>query len=103
MSVIVKGMEMPKNCTCCWLSRGVYCVYHNSDWVGDHQAKQTKPDWCPLVELPEDSVSVVRCKDCKYFDDYETYCLCTNPEKGWHTKEDNYCESGERRDKNDKI
>ena len=44
-----------------------------------------------------DAVPVVRCKDCKYFEDCETYCLCTNPEKGWHTKEDNYCESGERK------
>ena len=44
-----------------------------------------------------DAIPVVRCKDCKYFEDCETYCLCTNPEKGWHTKEDNYCESGERK------
>ena len=46
----------------------------------------------------KDIVPVVRCKDCKYFEDCETYCLCTHPEKGWHTKEDNYCESGERKE-----
>ena len=44
-------------------------------------------------------VSVIRCKDCKYFEDCESYSLCTNPNKGWYTKEDNYCESAEYKER----
>lgn len=43
MSVIVKGMEMPKNCTCCPICCGL--PYQHRDEKG------RRPD-CPLVELP---------------------------------------------------
>lgn len=44
MSVIVKGMEMPKNCTGCPICCGLH--YQHRDEKG------RRPD-CPLVELPE--------------------------------------------------
>lgn len=57
MSVIVKGMKMPKNCDdCFFIGRGY------PDWCslpqisnGDDEIDYTKkrPDWCPLIELPE--------------------------------------------------
>ena len=62
MSVIVKGMEMPKCCTEC------SCCRHDN-WDGEtaHQCNvslitfsaedenwiyNTRPNWCPLTELP---------------------------------------------------
>ena len=56
-SVLIKGMEMPKNCDdCFFIGRGY------PDWCslpqipnGEDEIYDTKkrPDWCPLVELPE--------------------------------------------------
>ena len=43
MSVIVKGMEMPKNCTGCPICCGL--PYQHRD------VKGRRPD-CPLIELP---------------------------------------------------
>ena len=62
MSVIVKGMEMPKCCTEC------SCCRHDN-WNGEtaHQCNVSlitfsaedenwiydqRPNWCPLIELP---------------------------------------------------
>ena len=57
MSVIVKGMKMPENCEeCFFVGRGF------PDWCGipwipkdEDEIEDTsiRPDWCPLVELPE--------------------------------------------------
>ena len=52
MSVIVKGMEMPKNCQECWLYIEGACYakgYRDYRRIMD----TAKPDDCPLVELPE--------------------------------------------------
>ena len=58
MSVIVKGMEMPKNCEECM----AYICYKT--WSGDHgdcfcgltKRDVLNPekieDWCPLIEIP---------------------------------------------------
>lgn len=57
MSVIIKGMEMPKNCEQCL----VYVRYKT--WSGDHGCfcgltkkdilnPEKKNGWCPLIELP---------------------------------------------------
>ena len=60
MAVIVKGMEMPKDCRECMMQ-----VYYSSEktWCKpvDRLLSEDykpipfdgKPDWCPLVELPE--------------------------------------------------
>ena len=54
MSVIIKDAKAPKNCAECWYSKGVYCLYPDTGgWVGEYQKNQTKPSWCPLVELPD--------------------------------------------------
>lgn len=61
MSVIVKGMEMPKNCEECM----AYICYRT--WSGDHGdcfcglTKRDVPnskkieDLCPLIEMPKDA------------------------------------------------
>lgn len=57
--IAIKNMTMPESCYDCRLLRmrtifDITCritdgdVFHNFDL-------ETKPDWCPLVELPEDA------------------------------------------------
>lgn len=63
MSVLIKGMDMPKDCSGCCISfamEGHYCqaVLEPNDAVEGGMAwKETlvneRPSWCPLVELPE--------------------------------------------------
>lgn len=50
MSVIIPGMEMPKNCwECpCFVSDGWFC--NLDDECRD--VHDGRPDWCQLVELP---------------------------------------------------
>lgn len=104
MSILIKGMKMPKVCYECGLYR------HYEDWqYYDYDAcmasgdifndgyDRTKPHinpnkeklaTCPLEEL-------VRCKDCKYwrYDDYQ------NDSHGYcPTNENDYCSRGERKE-----
>ena len=43
-----------------------------------------------------DVVKVVRCKDCKYCDEYST-CWWWNDKDGEHVRSDDFCVRGERR------
>ena len=62
MSVLIKGMEMPKNCDVCPLiaeTDDFHVCYINEqfipwEWIDEHSAEQRhpKPSWCPLVEIP---------------------------------------------------
>lgn len=61
MSVLVKGMEMPKHCReCCLEAEGYFCwafeatrkdtdAWNNTQYYGD---TETLPEWCPLVPVP---------------------------------------------------
>ena len=55
MSVIVKGMKMPKNCLHCDFddSYGICACRNEAPYVCEYSAKQ-RPSWCPLEvnELP---------------------------------------------------
>ena len=51
MSILIKGMEMPKNCQKCWLYIEGACYakgYRDYRLIMD----TAKPDDCPLVEIP---------------------------------------------------
>jgi len=59
MSVIIKCMKMPAGCMDCnllYMDRGgAYCMATNNcaeEEGGADQYEYTRPDWCPLVELP---------------------------------------------------
>lgn len=62
MSVLIKGMEMPKSCDVCPLiteTDDYHVCYINEqfipwEWINEHSAEQRhpKPSWCPLVEIP---------------------------------------------------
>ena len=60
MSVLIKGMRMPENCIKCPMQFGGMCYVMPADVDESRVAptveeawKQGKPDWCPLVEIPE--------------------------------------------------
>ena len=66
MSVLIKGMKMPKNCAeCRFCVNGFTDVapmyecacesYENVSVLVDDYGKpfDFRPDWCPLIELPE--------------------------------------------------
>lgn len=93
MSVIVKGMEMPKYCYDCPLQDGETgrCNILKIT-VCDYIPKE-----CPLVE-------VVRCRECKWSDTFSDITAephsplkCLGIRYGG-VNEDWFCEHGERRD-----
>ena len=55
-----------------------------------------------MIELPQEYVSVVRCKDCRYFDKHETWSACTywsgDPYEQAAVEDKDYCSRGERRE-----
>ena len=61
MSVIVRGMEMPKNCKECDFCKEInskgylwfdhYCSAKDKSF--DLDEDDNKPDWCPLTEIKE--------------------------------------------------
>lgn len=87
MSFIVKGMKMPENCIKCPLQFGGWC-YASPPEIDERVAptvdeawEQGKPDWCPLVALPDthgrlvDADALIEFIDNRYDvtwkDDYE--------------------------------
>ena len=59
MSVVVKGMKMPNSCFSCEgcdgdKQYGYYCALtQDAKDLEEINPSTQKPDWCPLVELPE--------------------------------------------------
>lgn len=52
MSIVVLGMEMPTNCALCDCSFGALCYVSPAE-VNGYCPGHGRPEWCPLVELPE--------------------------------------------------
>ena len=104
MSVLIKGVEMPRSCRDCpcyddWFqcgaTRNVVCSEDDEDGnVGFNE----RPEWCPLVEIPSDEI--VRCKDCKHGAPNGRYGCVAYHYKKYEThdmKPDDFCSHGERR------
>ena len=63
MSVIIKGMKIPKCCLDCPMNFNLFYCEAVTPWkiitdktsveVNGKEITITRPDWCPLVELPE--------------------------------------------------
>ncbi len=65
MSVLIRGMKMPKDCPMCPFAHWTKVTdeFTGCDIVGgkkyarikdkEYANSSTRPDWCPLVELPE--------------------------------------------------
>lgn len=56
MSILIKGMEMPQGCGDCPCLGGEYHGSYDNHFycqVTDKGIGEHKPDWCPLIEVPE--------------------------------------------------
>lgn len=56
MSVLIKGMDMPKNCVTCHLNKGgLFCPAMPDNFCGycSDSEEDPIPNWCPLVEVPD--------------------------------------------------
>lgn len=53
MSILIRGMEMPKNCDSCPCYYETEGAWRNECEVlqREHYITNERPDWCPLVEL----------------------------------------------------
>lgn len=90
MGVYIPFMMMPNKCEDCLVSD--YCIYFKmptSNHTGD------KPSDCSLTT---DIVEVVRCKDCKYWDNHDDANRCKHESGGMWAKPDAFCCYGERRE-----
>ena len=55
MSILIKGMEMPKRCfECIFLTTvpNFFCLAGKRDLCAEHGINISRPDWCPLIQLP---------------------------------------------------
>ena len=55
MSILIRGMEMPKRCfECIFLTTvpNFFCLAGKRDLCAEHGINISRPDWCPLIELP---------------------------------------------------
>ena len=53
MSVLINGMKMPDNCESCAFESGFgFCLAKSDNFCG-YTNYRKRPEWCPLVELPE--------------------------------------------------
>ena len=54
MSVLVKNMKMPESCGECRMTTDAcFCSAMPKEFCGYADYDEKRPDWCPLVELPE--------------------------------------------------
>ena len=56
MSVLIKGMEMPEKCGSCDLfhvESPMHCTVVKGHKTVGAPYGMTRPDWCPLIEIPE--------------------------------------------------
>ena len=52
MSILIKGMEMPKSCNECILEIEEACGL-KAEPIPDYWSRLDRPSWCPLKPLPE--------------------------------------------------
>ncbi len=90
MSILIKGMDMPKSCNECRFSVDGWCYVCAPQ--SEEERKRITSNYCPLVE-------VVMCKDCKFLEmgqnesDSWRYCRMT---KG-NVADSDFCSYGERK------
>ena len=51
MSILLRGMEMPENCSCCGMETGAgFCSAMPDNFCG-YTDDRKRPVWCPLAEI----------------------------------------------------
>ena len=80
MSILIKGMKMPKRCEDCPL-----CHYMESGTIVAcgcratlmirHMSESCRPDWCPLIEIPPhgDLIDMDAEVDVTIYEEHDTY------------------------------
>ena len=53
MSVLIKGMEMPKSCGRCWFNKSSLSCAITGSYIDRDDENRERLDDCPLVEVPE--------------------------------------------------
>lgn len=112
MSIIVKGMEMPKDCPFCpmahWNIKKEFtgCDAVAGKWYAmndpEYAKSDCRPEWCPLEKMS--------CKDCKHFESDSwmkvngvplivAHEICKKWGDGCKTSEEGYCFMYERKEK----
>ena len=56
MSILIRGMEMPKRCMDCnfgdaLMGKG-FCYVSHCKQIEDYFGRNDRPSWCPFVEIP---------------------------------------------------
>lgn len=71
MSVLIEGMQMPKNCAECPAAlSGKYCRINHT--YTTFRILSARPAHCPLVELPEHHGDLVDVKEIRWDDHYDS-------------------------------
>ena len=55
MSILIRDMTMPNRCfECIFLATvpNFFCLAGKRDLCAEHGINISRPDWCPLIELP---------------------------------------------------
>ena len=52
MSIIIKGMDMPKNCFQCSFNDGIYCCLNDTEALIPKMPTD-RLKGCPLIEIPD--------------------------------------------------
>lgn len=59
MSILIKGMKMPKHCWQCGLKdsddecMAMYSIDRSCYAVNEVWGESKRPEWCPLIEIPD--------------------------------------------------
>lgn len=53
MSILIKGMEMPKNCGRCWFNKSSLSCAITGSCIDRDDENRERLDDCPFVEVPE--------------------------------------------------
>ena len=84
MSVLIKGMKMPEKCGSCDLfhvESPMHCTVVKGHKTVGAPYGMTRPDWCPLIEIPEPHGRLIDASykvDMPFYDDeYEEYSVRT--------------------------
>ena len=68
MSKSILVLDTPENCASCQMSNlnlhdmskcGVFCQLNKKEDISWKSAKNEKPDWCPLKDMPEKYINEI--------------------------------------------
>ena len=87
MSILIRGVEMPERCFECPLidaTDGFWCSAADKDLRKEHGINLSKPDWCPLRHIPDDTAFIDAKALVKSFVPKQAYFTEAIIEKFWN-------------------